>query len=245
MINGKRVIAIIPARGGSKSIPKKNIRNLGGKPLLAWSIEVAQLVGEVDRVIVSTDSKEIADVAKGYGGEVCKRPGKLAKDDSLVIDAIRDLVNILRREGETAEIIVVLEPTCPLRSKEDVRECVSLLADENCNYDSIATFCEAKVNPYRTWKIENSSPHLLFDGVNSWLPRQKLPRAFQLNGAVYAFYFDRMADNDVGLLFGRRGAVIMPKERSVDIDTEIDFHIANIIVDNNKQYEEESSNYRS
>ena len=96
MINGQRVIAVIPARGGSKSVPKKNIKPLGGKPLICWSIEVAKNTPAVDRVIVSTDSDEIAQVAKSAGAEVYLRPAHLATDEALVIDALRDLIAGLR-----------------------------------------------------------------------------------------------------------------------------------------------------
>ena len=128
MLNGKRVIAVIPARGGSKSIPGKNIRPLGGKPLLAWSIEVARQVSEIDRIIVSTDDAEIAAVAKANGAEVYPRPPHLATDEALVIDALKDLLQTLESEHETTEWVVLLEPTCPLRTADDVRECLKLIA---------------------------------------------------------------------------------------------------------------------
>ena len=155
MINGKRVIAVIPARGGSKSVPKKNIKLLGGKPLIAWSIEVGLKTPEIDRVIVSTDDDEIASVAKQHGAEVYQRPEHLATDEALVIDALRDLSATLRKEGETAEIMVLLEPTCPLRAVDDVTECLSLLVQ---GFDSVATFKEAELNPHRAWKIVDGKP---------------------------------------------------------------------------------------
>ncbi len=92
MLNGKRVIAVVPARGGSKSIPGKNIKPLCGKPLLAWSIDIARQVAEIDRVIVSTDDSEIAAVGRNYGADVYDRPAHLATDEALVIDALKDLL---------------------------------------------------------------------------------------------------------------------------------------------------------
>ena len=126
MLNGKRVIAVVPARGGSKSVPGKNIRPLGGKPLLAWSIDVARQVSEIDRIIVSTDDAQIASVGRAHGAEVYARPAHLATDESLVIDALKDLLQTLRAEGETAEWVVLLEATCPLRTADDVRDCLKL-----------------------------------------------------------------------------------------------------------------------
>src|ERR1700722_13270421 len=107
MLNGERVIAVIPARGGSKSVPGKNIRPLGGKPLLAWSVEIAQQVEEIDRIIVSTDDSEIASVGRIHGAEVYGRPPHLATDDALVIDALKDLLQRLRAEREELEWVIL------------------------------------------------------------------------------------------------------------------------------------------
>src|ERR1700729_482370 len=113
MLNGKRVIAVIPARGGSKSVPGKNVRSLGGKPLLAWSIDVARQVSEIDRIIVSTDDAEIASVGRTYGAEVYARPPHLATDEALVIDALKDLLKKLETEGDMPEWLRSSEPTPP------------------------------------------------------------------------------------------------------------------------------------
>jgi N-acylneuraminate cytidylyltransferase len=223
MLNGKRVIAIIPARGGSKSIPGKNIRPLGGKPLLAWSIEVARQVSEIDRIIISTDDPQIALVGRSYGAEVYARPPHLATDEALVIDALKDLLQTLRTEGETAEWIVLLEPTCPLRAPDDVRECFRLIAQGN--FDSVATFKNAELNPHRAWRLNNGVPEVFIPGAIPWLPRQKLPKAYQLNGAVYVFRARFLARESKSLLVGKVGAVMMPRDRSQDIDDSLDFTI--------------------
>ena len=185
MLNGKKVIAVVPARGGSKSVPGKNIRPLGGKPLLAWSIEVARQVREIDRIIVSTDDDQIASVGREYGAEVYGRPAHLATDEALVIDALKDLIQTLKAEGEAAEWIILLEPTCPLRTTDDVRDCLKVLAQGGC--DSVATFREAELNPHRAWRLVDGVPEVFIPGAIPWLPRQKQPKAYQLNGAVYVF----------------------------------------------------------
>ncbi|MBS9404036.1 acylneuraminate cytidylyltransferase family protein [Halomonas sp. TRM85114] len=232
MISGKRVIAVVPARGGSKSVPGKNIRPLAGKPLIGWSIEVAQRVEEIDRVIVSTDDAQIAEAARRFGAEIYRRPDHLATDDALVIDALRDLHETLRREGERADIMVLLEPTCPLRSSEDVRQCVVRMVEDRL--DSVATFKPADLNPHRAWQLEGGAPRPFIDHANPWKPRQELPTAYQLNGAVYAFYPGGLPGDINGLLFGRSGAVIMPHERSVDIDVEFDFILTELILERMK-----------
>lgn len=228
MLAENRVIAVIPARGGSKSVPKKNIKPLAGEPLLAWSVAVAQKVPAVDRVIVSTDDDEIASVARECGAEVYRRPPELAGDASLVIDALRDLTKRLEAEGEEAVIEVLLEPTCPFRSAEDVTQCLELIAG-GC--DSAATFVEARLHPHRAWRITGETPEVFVSGAVPWLPRQALPRAYQLNGAVYAFRAAGLKQSGRALLFGKQGAVIMPAARSVDIDTELDFRIAEAMLE--------------
>jgi N-acylneuraminate cytidylyltransferase len=228
LIENKRVIAVIPARGGSKSIPRKNLALLGGRPLIEWSIAVAHSSPSVDRVLVSTDDSEIGEVSRGLGAEVYPRPPELATDEALVIDALRDVIRVLRREGEPAEILILLEPTCPLRATEDVEECVRLVGE---GWDSAATFRTAELHPHRAWRIVDGVPQPFIDGAVPWLPRQLLPPAFQLNGAVYAVRMERLLDpSEIGLLVGRTAAVIMPPERSVDIDTTHDLAVAEALL---------------
>jgi len=224
MLEGKRVIAVVPARGGSKTIPGKNLRPLAGRPLIAWSIAVARQVAEIDRVIVSTDDAQIAAVSRQAGAEVYPRPAHLATDQALVIDALKDLLHTLRAEQEPAEWMVLLEPTCPLRTAADVRDCLQLLVRKPC--DSVATFTAAALNPHRAWRIVDGTPETFIPGAIPWLPRQQLPPAYQLNGAVYAFRADLLAGEARSLLVGRTGAVLMPDSRSQDIDTLVDFTVA-------------------
>jgi N-acylneuraminate cytidylyltransferase len=213
MISGNRVIAVIPARGGSKSVPGKNIRPLGGKPLIAWSIEVARQVPEIDRVIVSTDDADIAAISRAYGAEVYARPPHLATDEALVIEALKDLIQTLRAEQESFEWLVLLEPTCPLRGAEDVRNCLTLLA--RGGHDSVATFKEAELNPHRAWRMVEGIPEVFIPGAVPWLPRQKLPKAYQLNGAVYAV----------------RAELLAGESRSLhDIDDRFDFQVVETLL---------------
>jgi CMP-N,N'-diacetyllegionaminic acid synthase len=231
MKSGLRVIAVIPARGGSKSIPRKNIKPLAGKPLILWSIEAAKNTPEIDRVIVSTDDPSIADIARKGGAEVYTRPAHLATDEALVIDALRDLISTLEAEGEKHAMMVLLEPTCPLRTVEDISACLNVLAG---GYESVATFKEADLNPHRAWTLTDNGPEVFVPGAIPWLPRQKLPRVHQLNGAVYAFKTASLGSEGRAMLFGKCGAVLMPKERSVDIDEEIDFEFIETLIRNKK-----------
>lgn len=228
MIDGERVVAIIPARAGSKGIPDKNLQTVGGRSLVRRAVETALAVDAIDRTLVSTDGAVIAAEARRCGAEVIARPEALAGDHALVRDVLLDIRARLRAEGETAAIMVLLEPTACMRLPGDVEACLARMRAERL--DSIATFTEIETHPHRAWRIENGRPATFIDGAVPWLPRQKLPQAFRLNGAVYAFRLDGLVAYETqGLLFGASGAVPMPAERSLDIDTRIDLRIANAL----------------
>ena len=228
MINGQRVIAMTPARGGSKSVPYKNLHLLGGKPLLAWPIETARATPAIDRTIVSTDDDRIAAAARSLGAEVYMRPAELATDTAIVADTIRDLWRRLRGEGETATILVLLEATSPFRTPSMIERCLQRMVDEQL--DSIATFHEAEINPERTWRIDGGAPRPFIDGAIPWKPRQLLTPAYQLNAAVYAFRPDALPADSPSILFGKMGAEIVPADSVIDIDTLKDFTYANALL---------------
>jgi CMP-N,N'-diacetyllegionaminic acid synthase len=228
MIDGLRVIALTPARGGSKAVPYKNLHPLGGKPLLAWPVQCALQTPEIDRVLVSTDDDRIAAAATELGAEVYRRPDHLATDTALVADTIRQLWAQLRAEGEQAQILVLLEATSPFRTPVLVSRCLRRLVTEQL--DSVATFNEADINPERTWRIEAGSPAPFIAGAIPWKPRQLLTPAYQLNGAVYAFFADRLPPAIPNILFGKMGAEVVPSDSVIDIDTLQDFNIANALL---------------
>lgn len=229
MSDTERVVSVIPARGGSKGVPRKNVREVGGKPLLAWSVETALETAAIDRVIVSTDSDDIAHVSRDVGAEVFERPERLATDDAVIIDTLRELTDRLREAGEQAEYMVMLEPTCPFRSPEDVGKALELLISEDL--DSVASFTDAELNPYRAWQIEDDEPTPVIDGVDPWQSRQSLPDTYQLNGGVYAFAIDALPSEGSSMLFGDCGAITMPQARSVDIDTPLDLEFARLLAE--------------
>ena len=228
MIGTHRVVAVTPARGGSKTVMHKNLRELGGRPLIAWPITTAKGVPEVDRVIVSTDDEHIRDAALQLGAEAYDRPTELASDTAIVADVLRHLRATLAGEGEAADILVLLEATSPFRTPELVQRCLQRLVDEQL--DSIATFHTAAINPERAWRVENGSPMPFIEKAVPWKPRQLLTPAYQLNGAVYAFFLHRLPEDTPSLLFGRAGAEIVDPHSVIDIDDERDFVIANVLL---------------
>lgn len=229
MHNSHRVVALVPARGGSKGVPGKNIKQLGSKPLIAWAIEAAAETDAVDRTVVSTDDGDIASVAREWGADVADRPAHLATDDSLVVDTVRHTVETLGAGADPPRYVVMLEPTTPFRRPADIEACLDRLTDPGI--DSVATFTDAEVNPHRTWRIGDGEPETFLPEGTPWQPRQALPDAYQLNGAVYAFDVDAVTDEGPSLLFGDPGAVVMPPARSLDIDTELDFVVAETLLE--------------
>ena len=222
----KNVLAIIPARGGSKGIPGKNIREFAGKPLIVHSIEASLQCPLVSRTVVSTDDDKIAEISKAHGAEVIKRPNELAADTSLVIDAIRHAVRKVEEEGEDVDIVILLEPTSPLRRLEDLEKCIQVLLENKA--DSVATFTDAHVSPNRLWRVSDDVVEPYIEGAVPWLPRQKQPKAYELTGQIYGLSKRVLFENEdsISTLSGRIFPVITPRETALDIDTELDFIMA-------------------
>lgn len=227
----KTVLAIIPARGGSKGIPGKNVRAFAGKPLIAHSIDVALNCSLINRTVVSTDDVLIAEVASAHGAEVINRPRELASDTALVIDAIRHAVLEVEREGQAVDIVLLLEPTSPFRRAEDLQKCIQVLLDDKA--DSVATFTESHVSPNRLWRVSDDVVEPYIEGAVPWLPRQKQPMAYELTGQIYGVSRKILSENEgsISLLLGRKFAVITPRETALDIDTELDFLVAEKIME--------------
>lgn len=221
------VLAVIPARGGSKSIPRKNLAFLGKKPLIQWSIERAKQSTYIDTVMVSTDDIEIAQISEQFNVKVHKRSKENSTDSALVGEAIKELLLSLK---ELPTYLVLLEPTAPFRRVSDIEGCIKEMKDRDL--DSIATYSPAALNPHRAWKINDGNPMPFISEADPWLPRQKLPEAYQLNGAVYVIKVSEFLNQGgKSFVFGKTGAHIMPVEYSIDIDNKIDLVIANALLD--------------
>jgi N-acylneuraminate cytidylyltransferase len=218
VIGDKKVIAVIPARGGSKGLPGKNIVPVCGKPLLAWTIEAAQKARYIDRLILSSDDESIIGVARAYGCEVpFTRDSRLAADDTPSIDVVLDALAHCPGYGW----VVLLQPTSPLRMAEDIdgtlERCVTLGAP------ACVSVCEAEQSPYWMYTLQPDSR------LSPLLPttvtrRQDLPRVYVLNGATYVADASWLLRSR-SFLTAETVAYEMPIERSLDIDTEADLSI--------------------
>lgn len=218
MIEGDRVLAVIAARGASKGLPRKNVRELAGKPLIAWSIEAAAKSRFLDRTIVSTDDAEIAGVARLWGGDVpFLRPADLASDTAAIEDAVLHAADSV---AERYRYVVLLQATSPLRLGSDIDEALA-----RCRTLGAPACISVVSTPKARWTLEMDGAGRLAPLLKSTARRQELPDAFQPNGAIYVAELDWLrtrrrfyAPETVGYL--------MPPERSIDIDTMLDFRIA-------------------
>jgi len=226
----KKFLAIIPARSGSKGIKDKNIRSFCGKPLIYYTIKEAKKSKFLDRIIVSTDSEKYADIAKKYGAEVpFLRPDELARDKSLIVDVVIDLLkNLEIRENYKPDYVVLLQPTSPLRTYMDIDKCIKLALSKKC--DGVMTMVSTEQLLYT---IEKGYLNLLYN--KNWLRRtnrQSLPDAYKINGPAVVLATRKSILKNKSFLAARIAPVIMEKWRSTDLDKEEDFLLAELIYKN-------------
>ncbi len=220
-----RLLAVIPARGGSKGIPRKNIYPLCGRPLVAYSIAAAQQAEAVDRIVVSTDDDAIADICRGLGAEVLIRPGVLAQDHTPTRDVLEHVVSSLAREAYAPDAVLTLQPTSPLRTGRHIDEAATLFAAD-ANADSLVS-CMAVPHIFHPL----SAMRLNDEGyLEAFLPspqpqrRQDKPPVFARNGAaIYITRTERISEYVFG---GRLLAYLMDADSSVDVDTVEDMRLA-------------------
>lgn len=229
-----KVLYIIPARGGSKGIPRKNIKEMCGKPLIQYSIEVALgLAQDPQHVIVSTEDEEIAAVATecGVPDQGYRRPEQLATDTAGSREMMLHAMDWARAKGIDFDTIVLLQPTSPLRTKEDVAECLALYGP---GVDMVVSVSESADNPYYNL-FESDSEGILHisKGDGHYTRRQDAPKVYAYNGAVYVIRPESLKAMPMGD-FKTRKPYVMPRERSIDLDTPLDWTIAESIMSNIK-----------
>ncbi|SMC23218.1 CMP-N,N'-diacetyllegionaminic acid synthase [Clostridium acidisoli DSM 12555] len=229
MINGKTILVIIPARGGSKGVPRKNIKKLSGKPLIAYTIEEAKKSKYIDRVVVSTEDSEIAQVSKKFGAEVpYLRPAELSQDNSPTIDCIIHMINWLNdKQGYIPNYVCLLQCTSPLRTFEDIDGTIKKAID--LNFDGAVSICEAEVNPYWSNVFDGDQLKYFIEEGKEITRRQDLPPIYTVNGAVYVIKTSVLLEKETFETDNITGYV-MNNKSSVDIDTEIDFKLAELLM---------------
>jgi len=239
MKNKLNILGVITARGGSKGIPGKNIKMLGGKPLIAYTVEVAKKSNLITDLIISTDDEKIADIAKQYGVEVpFMRPKELAEDNTPHLPVMQHAISFMEDKlGIVFDYVVILQPTSPFRTIEDIDETLQKLISQDADSAVSLVEIESREHPIKAKKVEGDEvlPYCMEEKEGT--RRQDLPVAYKRSSAVYAMRRDLVikdnkifGDNIVGH--------IVPKERSIDIDEPFDWLKAEYMLDdlNKKGY---------
>jgi CMP-N-acetylneuraminic acid synthetase len=229
--NNKKILAIIPARGGSKRLPRKNVLNLANKPLIAWSIESAKNSKYIDKLILSSDDEEIINVAKKFGCEVpFVRPKELAQDETRSIDVVLHTLKTLK---ENYDYVILLQPTSPLRTTKDIDKAIEFYFEKEAT--SVIGVCEMEHSPLWANTLDEtmSMENFLDDKYNN-SRSQDLPTFYRINGAFYMSTVDSIVKNETFFVKENIFAFLMSQEHSVDIDTKLDFIVAEVVLKNFK-----------
>ena len=245
MTGNQYIVGSICARGGSKGVPRKNLRSLYGKPLIAYTIECARLCPDLDRVVISTDDNEIADAARKSGADVpFMRPAHLSQDDSSKWDVFRHLVETLESiDGQRIDVLVDLDTGVPLRQPEDISHCVNIL--QKSDADVVVTAYEPDRNPYFNMvEIDHDGyAHVSKLSESPITRRQAAPVVFGLSPAVYAIRRDALWQFEH---WAQSKLMIspLPRDRAVDIDTEVDFRYVEFLMEKQDPEKRKNGNAR-
>jgi len=228
MIQGKRVLAVIPARGGSKGVPRKNIRLINGHPLIAWTVRQALASNHTTEVIVSTDDEQIAQVALSYGAAVpFLRPTELAQDDSPTVDAV---LHVLSNLPESYDICCLLEPTSPLRKPRDIDESVTLLESKWDTTDAVVTVGEVHLeSPFICKKISDEGYLEPVVPATKYYQRQQLPKTYFPYGVFYGAKVDTLISEHT-FYPKRTRSYFLERWQNFEIDDELDLLIVETIM---------------
>ncbi|WP_031427737.1 cytidylyltransferase domain-containing protein [Flavimarina sp. Hel_I_48] len=217
-----KILGIIPARGGSKGVPGKNILSIDGKPLLSYAIECGKESKKITKLLVSTDSREIAKIAENYKAEVMLRPETLATDTSDVADTVGFILEEFKKNEEQFDIVVLLQPTAPLRTGRDVDQALELL--EQNNTDAVISMVKVGDNhPARMYDISENKIHALHPELEK-TRRQELPTYYMRNGCIYGIKTDAFF-TERNLMPSKKSAYIMNEKWWVNVDTPTDIYI--------------------
>lgn len=225
MYKNKTFLAIIPARGGSKRLPRKNVLNLNNKPLIVYSIEAGLKSKYIDKVVVTSDCDEILEISKKYSSDIIKRPDYLATDTSTTFDAIKHTIN----NFQDYDYVILLQPTSPLRNEKHIDEAIELLEIKKAN--AIISVSQTDHSPLwsNTLTQDMSLKGFLKDEMLN-KRAQDIEKYYSLNGAIYICKVDRFLNEETFFLKDSIYAYQMDKESSIDIDEKIDFKIAEVLL---------------
>lgn len=223
-----KILVIIPARGGSKGIPYKNIKPLNGKPLIHYTIDVARGIAKDEDICVSTDDPEIIKCVENYGLKVpLVRPAELATDTAGTYEVLLHALDFYEKQGKTYDIVLLLQNTSPFRTKKQVKEAIALY---NPEIDMVVSVKECSANPYYNCFEEDENGYLhISKGNGQYTRRQDVPTAYEYNGAIYVINPESLKKMPLGK-FAKRIKYVMDDLHSVDLDNMIDWKFAEFII---------------
>lgn len=223
------ICSIITARGGSKGVPKKNIKLLNEKPVIAYSIEESLKSNSIKETYVTTEDYEIASISREYGAKIIKRPHELAEDNSTSVDVVLHSLEYLEKIGKLPDFFVLLQPTSPLRTKEDIENAINIFIENEC--DALISVSQLDHSSMMSFEIQNNflTPNCDEKFLNK--RRQELPKFYCPNGAIYITTPVSLRINKT-FIPKKTIPYIMPEERSVDLDTEFDFKLVEFLLKN-------------
>lgn len=223
-----KILVIIPARGGSKGIPHKNIKPLAGKPLIHYTIDVARQIVANEDICVSTDDPEIIQCVEDYGLKVpFVRPSELATDTAGTYEVLLHALNYYEQQGKTYDVVILLQNTSPFRTSEQVKEALALY---NSNLDMVVSVKECSANPYYCVFEEDKEGFLnISKGDGSITRRQDAPKVYEYNGAIYVINPKSLKEMPL-YKFTKRIKYVMDEKSSLDLDTMNDWHMAELLI---------------
>lgn len=225
----QNILIVIPARGGSKGIPGKNIKSLAGKPLISYTIDAAREIVDDSHICVTTDSDEIITVVEDYGLKVpFKRPAELATDTAGTYEVLLHALSFYEQKGETIDIIVLLQATSPFRKASSIKEALDIYTED---IDMVVSVKETEANPYYLCYEENKDGFLeISKGEGKYTRRQDCPPVYEYNGAIYVINPNSLKEKPL-TKFVKRRKILMDKEHSIDLDTMLDWYIAELMIE--------------
>ena len=224
------ICSIIPARGGSKGIPRKNIKLLNGKPVIAYSIEASKSASLIKNTYVTTEDDEISKISQEYGAKNIKRPQSLAEDNSASVDVCLHVLDYLEENGDLPDCFVLLQPTSPLRTENDITNAMNVFLENKC--DAVISVCQIDHTSMMNFEIKNNLLSPNFDETFLHMRRQDMPKNYSPNGAIYITTPESLRKTKT-FVPKKTMPYIMPKGRSVDLDDEFDFKLAEFILKEN------------
>lgn len=229
-MESQRILIVIPARGGSKGIPGKNIKPLNGKPLIEYTIDVARTIVDDSRICVSTDDDRIIDTVEGYGLKVpFKRPQCLATDTTGTYEVLLHALDFYEKKGEIFDVVVLLQATSPFRTEQHLKEALALYRKD---IDMVVSVKESASNPYYD-SFEEDEKGMLFisKGDDHYTRRQDCPPVYDYNGAIYIINVESLKEKPLSK-FTKRVKYVMNEEYSLDLDTMLDWYMAELMIAN-------------